>query len=183
MTDDLADRAAAALRRLTAQYGMRVRLAKELNVVPSAITPYVEGDREVTLRMLQAVSKLTGERVSEMLAPPNSSLKELDPEEAAILRWLRSWPRDVTRNLAAFLMFFADEPPALQRDRSFHDLYRNLGDKDRELIYSIALQAREQNVSPDMRAALVRRLEEDATQLRAREARRLLRRQGSKRRR
>ena len=103
----LSDQVTERLQKLTQRHGMKARLAKELNTVPSAITPYTNGDREVTLRMLEALSRISGVPVSEIVATPGSTLCELTPEEATILKRLRQWPLELQQALALLL---SDDP-------------------------------------------------------------------------
>lgn len=131
-------------------------------MVPSAITPYVQGHREPSLTMLEAVSELTQVPIAELVTPPEAVLKQLNPDEAALLRWLRSWPLDVTRSLVQFVAFFADEPPAARQTRNLHELWRGLGHADREWLYGVAVMLREKTLAPDLQAALLQRLEIEA---------------------
>ena len=62
-----------------------------------------------------------------------------------------SYPKDVTRHLWAFLLFFADEPPELQRDRVIDEPQRDLENSDRDLLRTIASMLHEKTLPTELR--------------------------------
>jgi transcriptional regulator with XRE-family HTH domain len=154
----LAERLSVRLRELSEKRGFRNALAKRLRVYPSAITPYVSGEREMSMDMLEAVSELAAIPLAELVAPPGSLIKQLDADEAALLRHLRKWPKSVIRNLCQFVGFFADEDPAETQARNLHELYRGLRANDRDWLYSAAVMLREKALPPDLQQGLSEQL-------------------------
>ena len=157
--ETLSERVTAHLQAFAERRGFRTALAKRLQLSQSAISPYVSGERPVTLAMVEAISEAANVPIAELVAPADTEIKQLDADEAALLRWLRLWPKDVTRHLGRFVQFFADEAPAVQQQRNFHEMYRNLGTKDREWLYGVSVMLREGTLPPDLQAGLVQELE------------------------
>jgi transcriptional regulator with XRE-family HTH domain len=137
-------------------------LAKALSVDPSAAHGYVSGDTRISLDVLEAVCEVSGVPVAELVAPVGSQIKQLNGDEAAVIRALRQWPLSVTRSLGAFLAFFADEPFEDAQARSHHELWRGLNMRERDWLHGIAVMLREQTLGPDLREALVDRLSREA---------------------
>lgn len=160
--DSLADRVKA---RTLALYGdgrfTQAALAECLGVDPSAAQGYVKGTTRISLKVLEAVSIVSGEPLAELVVPPGSLIKQVNADEAALLRALRSWPLSVTRALGVFVAYFADEPPALQQTRKMHEHYKNLDVKKREQLLSIAQLLDEGVLGPDLLGALQERLLDD----------------------
>src|SRR5688500_6145441 len=71
-------------------------VARAMGVTPSAVNGYFKGATEITVTLLDAVSEVAQIPVAELITPPGSTIKQLDADEAALLRWLRLWPKDVT---------------------------------------------------------------------------------------
>jgi transcriptional regulator with XRE-family HTH domain len=150
----LADRLAERLRELSEKRGFRNALAKRMGVYPSAITPYVAGDRAMSLEMLEAISELSQIPLAELVAAPTSTIKELTADEAFVLRALRRWPRTVTQALVGFLTFFADEEPVAGQTRNMHELWRRMSPRDQDAVYGYALMRREGSLPPELEQAL-----------------------------
>lgn len=158
MRESLAWRVAERLRELSEQRGFRLSLAKRLKKTPPAITPYVSGERAVTLEMLEAISEIAHIPLAELVALPGSDVKELNPNEAALIRALRQWPSSVTKALLTFVAFFADEEPAATQTRNLHAYFREFDQKDRDWYYGIAVLMHEGMLPPDVREGLMDRL-------------------------
>lgn len=157
----LSERLAAQLREFSERRGFKVALARRLNFQPSAITPYVTGERPMSLEVLEAVSELASVPLAELVAAPGSSVRELNADEAALLRALRRWPLTVTRSLCAFVAFFADEEPVAAQTRNFHELWRRMDQTRRDRIFSLAQLMSEGVLTPDLLSALQERLVAD----------------------
>lgn len=117
--DDLVARVAAHLRRLTERRGMKKKLADALGQTPSAITPYIDGRSDVTLRMLAALSRISGISVVELVADPGRTIRELSDDEAALIDWLRLQPRLTDAQLGALqgalaVLYQQSMPPELR---------------------------------------------------------------------
>lgn len=160
MRETLAERVSRRVRELAERRGFKTALARRLRLSAPAITPYVSGERDVSLDMLEAVAELASVPVAELVAPPGT-IHQLNPDEAALIRWLRRWPLSVTRALCAFLAFFADEPSEIAQTRNLHELWRRMPAKKREWFYSVGLLLQEGTLAPDLQARLLRQLEAD----------------------
>lgn len=162
--ENLTDRVRAALRDLhQARRFSQVKLADRLKVDPSSVSHTLnKPDRPITLDFLEAASQLAGVRVAELVAEPGSVVKELNPDEAALLRALRNWPLTVTRSLVAFVAFFADEEPAATQTRNLHELWRHLNQRQREAVYGFAVMQREGSLPPEITAKLYERLSDES---------------------
>lgn len=162
MTASLTERVRLALQRLFRERRFsQTNIAKRLGIVPSAVSrTLTDPNRPITLDFLEALAaEVPGVHVSELVAPSDAVLKQLNAEEAMILRALRRWPASVTRALAVFLAFFADEAPVDVQTRNLHEYWRGLGVKDREWLFGVAVLLREGTLAPDLQAGLVERLE------------------------
>jgi len=138
MAESLSARMTDRLIELAEQRGFKKALADRMSYSPSAITPYINGSRPVSLDMLEAISEVSAIRPAELIAPPGS-VYQVSPDEAAILRALRQWPPSVTTALSRFLAFFADEAPGGGVLRDLHELLREMSDTDRRAVYGFAL--------------------------------------------
>lgn len=138
-------------------------LAKRLRVKPSAISKVLNTEgRTISLELLIEAAELAQVPLAELVAAENSAVKELDPEEAALLRHLRKWPRHVRRSLLDFLAFFADEEPAVTQTRNLHALWRQIGKpSDRDWIYGVVQMVVEGILPPDLREGLVGQLRDE----------------------
>lgn len=135
-------------------------VAKRLGVDQGSVNRYVHGPTPLTLAFLDAVSLESGVPLGEIVSPPGA-FKEVDADEAALLRHLRRWPKSVLRSLVAFVGFFADESPVEQQTRNMHELWRRMGRKERERLYAAALLMKEGRLPPDQVESLVRHLPGD----------------------
>jgi transcriptional regulator with XRE-family HTH domain len=136
----------------------QVQLAERLGIGPSAVNPYISGDREISLELLEAVCDLTHERVAEIVAPASDEIRQLSPDEAALLRHVRAWPLSVRRALLSFVEYFADEAPTVGQTRNLHELWRRSDEQQRGRIFALAALEVEKGLSPDTREALARQL-------------------------
>lgn len=161
MRETISARVSQRLKELAAKRGFKKALAARLDFGPSWVSPYVSGERAVTLDILEAMAELSGKPAAELVAPPET-VWQLDADEARLVRTLRRWPKPVTHALLDFLGFFADEAPTETRTRNLHELWRRLTDRDQEFLYGLAVMLREKAVAPDLRAGLLRRFEAEA---------------------
>jgi transcriptional regulator with XRE-family HTH domain len=122
--------------------GFKKALADRMAYGASAITPYINGSRPVSLDMLEAISEISGKPPAELIAPPGS-IHQCSPDEAALLRALRTWPPSVTTSLLRFLAFFADEPPGAGVLRNLHEIARELSEPQRQRVYTYARQEKD----------------------------------------
>lgn len=163
MRESLSQRVSRRLADMAAaRRGFKKALAERLNFGPSWVSPYVQGDRAVTLDILEAMSELSGVPVAELVAPPDT-VYQLDADEARLVRALRRWPKSVQHALGAFVGFFADESASETQTRNLHEYWRRMPARDREWFYGIAVLLREGTLSPDVRAGLARRLEAETS--------------------
>lgn len=154
MRDTLNERLAARLRELSERRGFKRDLAERLDLTPSAITPYAQGERRITVDMLEAMSELSGVPLAELVAKHESAVRELNPDEAAIIRALRQWPLSVRQSLGSLLTFFADEPAPAGQTRNAHELWRQMRIQDREWVYGLMRMVVEGALPPDLREGL-----------------------------
>lgn len=138
----------------------QTKVAERLGIDQGAVNRYIHGATPITVSFLEAVSLETGIPIAELVAPPGT-IHQLNPDEAALIRWLRGWPLSVTRALCAFLAPFADEAPQLKQTRNLHELWRRMPAKKREWFYSVGLLMMEGTLAPDLQARLLKRLEAD----------------------
>jgi transcriptional regulator with XRE-family HTH domain len=160
----LTDRVRTALLALSrAKKFNQSKVAAELGINPSAISKMLNDDsRGMTLRFVEVVARAAGVPLAELVADPGSAIKELNATEAALLRALRRWPDTVTRALCAFVVFFADEPPAALQARNLHEHWRHLHQPDRDVLEAYALLLRRKALGPEQRARLLDQVSEDA---------------------
>jgi transcriptional regulator with XRE-family HTH domain len=148
-TESLTERLAALLREAGERRGFKKALADELHVSQSAITPYVNGERAVTLDMLEAIAKLTNTPIAELVAPPGDTVRQLRPDEAEVLRALRKWPVEVSHALLSFVRFFADEEPAAGQTRNLHQIWRTMRQHQRDQLYGFAAHLAAGSLPPE----------------------------------
>ncbi len=126
---------------------------------PSAVTKVLTGDsRSITLKFVEVCARAAGIPLAELVSDPGSTVRELNPTEAKLLRALRQWPESVTDALTAFVGFFADEPPAALQTRNLHEHWRRLKQLDRDYVELLARVLSQRDVSPEVRALLTDRL-------------------------
>ena len=173
MAEDLTERVRGVLKRLSRERRFnQTTVAHRLNLVPSAVSRNLtQAGRPLSLEFVATIADEAGIHLSELVAPPRAALKQLDADEAALLRWLRLWPKDVTRHLGRFVQFFADEAPPVQQQRNLHELIRNLAQNDRDWLYGVAVMLREGTLPPDLQAGLVQELEAEQYRKRAKRRR------------
>jgi transcriptional regulator with XRE-family HTH domain len=159
--EPLSARVSARLRELSDRRGFRSALAGRLKLSPAAISPYVSGEREVTLDMLEAMAELSQVPVAELVAPPGSLVKQLDAHEATLLRYVRKWPSSVVQALLGFLAYVADEPAVETQARNLCEYWRHLPQGDRDWLYGLVVGLREDRVPQDLREGLTDRLKRE----------------------
>jgi transcriptional regulator with XRE-family HTH domain len=148
----------------------RDALAERLGVVESAVTKnLITPGRPLTIGFVEAAAALADVPVAELLCPQGSEIKQVDAEEASLLRYLRQWPRTVRRALLAFVQFFSNEDPADTQFRNLREHWRHLNATDRERLNSYAVIFREKVLTPDQEQALNGRLRGLAARERARQ--------------
>jgi transcriptional regulator with XRE-family HTH domain len=133
-------------------------VAGKLGIARSAVNRYVHGPTPITIDFLEVAEEVSGVPLGE-LASPQESWKQVNPDEAALLRALRRWPITVTRALGAFVAFFADEPAQVRQTRNFHELWRHLPQKKRDELYAIGVLLSGGTLAPDLLARLMAQLE------------------------
>ncbi|MGP1666195.1 MAG: helix-turn-helix domain-containing protein, partial [Rhodanobacter sp.] len=90
-----AEIAKSAVRRLNAEKRFSIAAAAtQAGVSASSMWHYVKGERPLTLDVLEVISRLSGAPMAELVAPPDAVLKQLDADEAALLRAVRAWLAD-----------------------------------------------------------------------------------------
>lgn len=151
----LSERASEGIRALSQKKKFTQRaLAKKIKRPPSVVNRIVHGRQPVTLRVLEAVGDLAGVNPLEMLIDPKDEMKLVNPIEAELLRYFRSWPHSTKLALVTFASFFADEDPAIEDQRRAHQQLRDLGDAQRRLAYAYLLFLTEGDLAPDIRRGL-----------------------------
>ena len=146
------------MREVSTPRLFKKQLAERLRVGPSTITPYTSGEREPPLHYIEAAAAIANIPIAEFVAAPGSTVRELNADEAAILRALRQWPLSVTRALCAFVAFFADEEPVAQQTRKMHEVWRHLPPEKRAAVFGYAVQAAENMIPPDIATGLFEEL-------------------------
>jgi transcriptional regulator with XRE-family HTH domain len=153
---------AAVIRLYQERRFTQAALAEHLGVDPSAAHGYVNGDTVISLDVLQGICEVAGERPAELVAPPGSLVKQLNPDEARLIRALRMWDKSVTQALSTFVTFFAGEPLADQQSRNHHAIWRGLRRTERDYLHGVAQMLRSRKLSPDLQAAIVDHLLKEA---------------------
>jgi transcriptional regulator with XRE-family HTH domain len=133
-------------------------IATRLDIEQSAVHRYIHGPTPMTVAFLEAVESLSGVPMGEIVSP-KEDWKQVNADEAALLRALRRWPATVTRSLGAFLAFFADEEPVLRQTRNLHELWRSMPQKRRDEFYAMGVLLAAGRLEPDLLARLMTRLE------------------------
>lgn len=164
--ETLADR---VKRRIQALYAERrftqTQLGDRVGLGSSGINPYIRGDRDINLYVLEAISELTQIPIAELVAPDGETIKQLAPDEAALLRFFRMWPASVRQSLIGFLEFFANESAPDAQTRNMSELWRRSTPKERDVLHSIALLQRERAIGADILAGVLTDLQREASQL------------------
>lgn len=139
----LSARATAALQHLvkTQGWGYQRRLAHAAGLPPSSLSRILQGRQPVTLALLEAIGRLDEINPLALLAGPEDELQPVSVEEAELLRYVRTWPRSVTRALLSFAAHFAAEGPRERELRDALTLFRGLDEHQRRhvLAYLITL--------------------------------------------
>jgi transcriptional regulator with XRE-family HTH domain len=160
-SDDLTERVRARLLDLSRRRRFnQSKVAARLNLHSSAINRTLKGSKEITLKELEIIADEAQERPAELLAPPGT-VKELNAEEAELLRFFRAWPKETREALAAFLRYFADESPAETQTRNVHQFWRGMKINDRQWVYGLMQMVREGILPPDLREGLLDRLTDE----------------------
>lgn len=163
-----ADRAKIAVRLLYHQKKLILRdAATRLGVSTTSMWHYVQGERPLTLDALDAISGACGVPLVELLADPDAVIKQLDAEEAALLRAVRDWPKDVLRHLLRFVWHFDQPAPTAKLSRDMHTIFRELTEAQRSWIYGLSVGLREGVLPPDIQEGLAATVQGEAAALRA----------------
>jgi transcriptional regulator with XRE-family HTH domain len=144
----------------------QTKVAKRLGVTPSAINRTLRGEKALTLEELEVIADEAHVPIAELIAEPGS-IKQVSASEAALLRYVRSWPKSVQDCLLEFLRYWADEPPVDLQTRQVHEYWRRLGVHDRMWIFGILQMVREGLMTPEIQEGLSDRI---VTELRGRKA-------------
>jgi transcriptional regulator with XRE-family HTH domain len=121
------------LRQLAADKRLRQSVvAQDLGVDASTVNKTIHDDsRPITLEFLEAVAERTQIPVAELVCPPTDTIRQLNPDEIAIFRYVRSWPASVRLALLHFLNYWADETAPDAQTRGLHEVWRHLSATDR----------------------------------------------------
>ena len=148
-------RATEALRALKHRGKIKLSdVAKAANIPESSMSRVYAGRQPVTLSMLDAIERITGDSAIEMLIDPSVELKAVSPHEATLLRYFRSWPLPTRQALISFASFFADEAPVTHDERRAHEQIRRLSDAKKRLVYGYLTFLTEGDLPRDVRIAL-----------------------------
>lgn len=153
-------RATEALRGLKHRNKLKLGDVAKLSEIPeSSMSRVYNGRQPVTLKMLGAIEYLTGESAVEMLVDPHVEMKAVSPNEAAVLRYFRSWPKATRDAFLTFASYFADEPPETSDARRAHEQLRRLPDGKKRTAYAYLTTITEgflpgEDLTPDIRKAL-----------------------------
>lgn len=128
--------------------------AKAIQRPPSIANRMIKGTQPITLRALEAAGQLAGVNPVELLIDPELELKAINPQEAQMLRYFRSWPVSTREALLSFASFFADEDPATHDERRAHEQIRRLGEGKKRLVYAYLTFLTEGEMPPDIRKGL-----------------------------
>jgi transcriptional regulator with XRE-family HTH domain len=176
-TRDLTEHVRARLVELhRAKKFTQTAVARRLNKDTSAANRILTGTKAITLADLEAIADEADVNAAELIAPPGT-LKQLNAEEAELLRMLRAWPQSVRLALLVFLRFFADESPAETQTRNLHEHWRGLNAGDRNWIAGVVQMVREGILPPDLREGLIDQLITETQKRRAADAKRRPRRE------
>jgi transcriptional regulator with XRE-family HTH domain len=148
-------RATEALRSLKHRGKIKLAdVAKAANIPQSSMSRIYAGRQPVTLQMLDAIEQITGESAVEFLIDPNVEMKAVNPPEAQMLRYFRSWPAPTREAFLTFASFFADEDPVTHDERRAHEQIRRLSDAKKRLVYGYLTFLTEGDLPRDVRIAL-----------------------------
>src|SRR5262245_24266299 len=110
MAKTLSERATASLHDLwKRRIFQQNELAERVQKPGSVINRVIHGKQPVTLAILEAVGDMTGVDPMEMLAGPSTEIKALNPLEAELLRYARTWPKATLTALLTYLQHFAGQ--------------------------------------------------------------------------
>lgn len=109
-----------------------VAIAARTGFVPSTISNVLKGKRALSFQIIEAAAQLKGVDAAEFVADPRSELRVLDPLEAEVLRYLRSWPKHVQQILADFLQYFGSVLEAERQIRDVVAYFRKLSYKEKQ---------------------------------------------------
>jgi len=137
-------------------------LADRLGVTKGTLSEMLSGPsaQRGLLAHLDNISDYLGLPVAELVAPYNSRLAELRPEEQRLLAVWRSWPSDVRSRLLSVLEFFGElSPDQIEQRNWLHDL-RRINDGQRAalrktldvMLKERAASRRGRSAPPDPRA-------------------------------
>ena len=161
--DAVALRIAENIRAALKLYKLRQnRVAKDAGHHPPWLSSVLAGRRHVQIRDLDRLAAALGIPVAELIAPRGSDLKQLSPDEAALLRHVRSWPVSVRAALLRFVVYWTNEAPIDPQSRRMVQMWRDLGQRDRDWLHWVAQELLEKNVAPDLRAAIADSLTREA---------------------
>jgi len=166
----LSERVSAQLIEMSKVRGFKTRLAEAMSMEPSGITPYVNGTREVSMAMLEAMSRLSGKPIAEIVCPPGDVIKQLDADEAALIRYARAWPKSVLHALLHFLHYWSDDPPVDEQTRKLREYWRVMSVQNRGWFVGAAAMLAEGMLPPDIQEGLTRHLEAERYKRRADDA-------------
>lgn len=110
--------------------------AKAIQRPPAVANRMIHGTQPITLKALDAVGQITGINPVELLIDPTVELKAINPSEAQMLRYFRSWPVTTRDALLFFASFFADEDPVTHDERRAHEQIRRLPDAKKRVVYA-----------------------------------------------
>jgi transcriptional regulator with XRE-family HTH domain len=137
-------------------------VAKRLNMSASNVSRTINDEsRDFTLAFLDAVAHEARVPLVELVVPPDSMVRQLNADEARLLRAMQGWPASVTRSLLQFVAFFADEPPVAQQTRNVHEYWRGMDQIDRDWIYGLLVMLREGKMPQDLRTGLLDHLKRE----------------------
>lgn len=163
MAESLYDRIFRRVRHLADTRALKgTEVARAAGVTPSVISRQLRGEVALSFSTIEAVAELAEVPIAELVVPDGALLKQLDADEAALVRGLRLWPPHVRRLLREFLEFFADAPPGETQTRNLHEHWRRMAPHEREVLYGCAVLLRRGVLTPSQLATLFDRPEDAA---------------------
>jgi len=94
------------------------------------------------------------ERSRELIRRQLAQLKALNPLEAQMLRYFRTWPQPTREAFIVFASFFADEDPVTYNQRVAHEQLRRLkSEAVRRRAYAYLTFLTEGGLTPDLQEA------------------------------
>lgn len=155
MPKPLSQRATDALHDLwTRRVIQQNDLAAKTGRPGSVINRIIHGRQPVTLDILEAVGELSGLDPMELLAGVGSEIKALNPLEAELLRYARTWPKPIQMALLTFLRHFAGESALESQARIAISYLRAMGATERHRAMAYLLLLSEGQLPDDIRAKL-----------------------------